>query len=59
MKTTKDTTLTLKVPTSLIKRLDKAAQQGARNRSAEVRARLERSLVEMPIFTGQTRSPGS
>lgn len=49
----KDITLTLKVPPSLIKRLDKAARQGARNRSAEVRARLERSLLDMPIFTGQ------
>ena len=51
MKTQKDTTLTLKVPASLIKRLDKAAQDGARNRSAEVRARLEKSLREMPVFT--------
>lgn len=52
MKTEKDTMLTLKVPQSLIRRLDKAAKQGARNRSAEVRARLERSLSEMPVFLG-------
>lgn len=52
MKTSKERTLTAKVPEALIKRLDKAAQAGARNRSAEVRARLERSLREMPVFSG-------
>lgn len=41
-----------RVPQSLVKLLDKAAKDGARSRSAEVRVRLERSLREMPVFTG-------
>lgn len=52
MKVQKDKTLTLKVPASLIKQLDKAARDGARNRSAEARARLEHSLRQMPVFAG-------
>ena len=52
MKQDKDQTLTVKVPLSLIRRLDKASKDGARNRSAEVRARLERSLKDMPVFLG-------
>lgn len=52
MKNSKDRTLTAKVPEALLKRLDKAARSGARNRSAELRARLEHSLREMPVFHG-------
>lgn len=55
MKSTKnsdDMTLTARVPKVLVRQLDKAAKSGARNRSAEVRARLEKSLREMPVFTG-------
>ena len=52
MKQTKDKALNLKLPESLLKRLDRAASHGARTRSAETRARLEHSLKTMPVFTG-------
>lgn len=54
MKNAKDKALNMvaRVPESLVKQLDKAAKTSARSRSAEVRIRLERSLREMPVFTG-------
>ena len=52
MRTNKDKALNLKLPGALLKRLDRAASQGARTRSAETRARLEHSLKTMPVFTG-------
>jgi predicted transcriptional regulator len=39
-----DTMLTARVPASLVKRLDRAATQARRSRSAEVVLRLQNSL---------------
>lgn len=50
-KTTKgDPILAARVPQKLIKALDRAASKGGRDRSKEIRMRLERSLREQPVL---------
>lgn len=44
MKKTPDKPMVVRVPDSIIKKLDRAAKLAQRSRSAEVRVRLERSL---------------
>ena len=40
-------TVAAKLPGMLIKKIDKAAKQGGRTRSSEIRLRLERSLKDL------------
>jgi predicted DNA-binding protein len=47
--------LSIRMPGALVKRLDRAAKQAERSRSAEVRWRLEQSLTT----TGAKRAPRS
>lgn len=50
MKDGKDQILAGRVPKALVKRLDRAAEQSARSRSAEMRVRLEHSLATNPVL---------
>lgn len=44
MKKVPETMLSARVPASLVKKLERAAKQSQRTRSAELRVRLEQSL---------------
>lgn len=45
-----DPILAARVPKKLIRELDRAAKQGGRTRSNELRMRLERSLRDIPLL---------
>ncbi len=53
MKKVPESMLSARVPASLVKKLERAAKQAQRTRSAELRVRLEESLRSVP-----TRSAG-
>lgn len=55
MKEGKDQILAGRVPKALVKRLDRAAQQSERSRSAEMRVRLEHSLATQPVLASASQ----
>lgn len=54
MEKDKDAILAGRVPKALIKRLDKAAKDSERSRSAEMRLRLEHSLKVFPALSNSS-----
>ena len=54
MEKDKDAILAGRVPKALIKRLDRAAKDSERSRSAEMRLRLEHSLKVFPALSSSS-----